>query len=133
MKNLLTILMLFLFQITGAHTFKSHETIMMTKDSVDVKTKKIFWWTDWSLILPADDTHQVITVKKNKVSFEDGEVYTLDKIVKRRIAQVRHELGAIFVYNATDQKGKKWMVIICRTDRIYAIQIEDSNKIIVYQ
>jgi hypothetical protein len=133
MKTLTILIFAFLFHITGAETFKSHSTVMSVKDSIDIKTKKLFIWTDWSLILPADDTHQVITVKKNKVSFEGGDVYTLDKIVKRRIAQVRHELGAIFVYNATDQKGKKWMVIICRTDRIYAIQIEDSNKIIVYQ
>jgi hypothetical protein len=129
-----TLIYLFLsIEIISAETFKSHSTIMMTRDSSDIKTKKIFWWSDWSEILPADGSHLFITVKKNQVIFEDGSIYTLDKFPKRNFAQYHNELGAVFCYQATDQKGKRWVVTICRSNRIFAIQIEDSDKIIVYQ
>jgi hypothetical protein len=130
-----TAIYLFLsFEIISAETFKSHSTIMMVRDSADIKTKKIFWWSDWSEILPADGTHLIIMVKKNKVSFEGGDVYTLDRFPKRDFAQVRNELGAVFCYKATDQNGKKWTVTICRTGSgIYAIQKEDGKIIVVYQ
>jgi hypothetical protein len=136
MKTLLTILMLFLFQITGAHTFKSHETIMSIKDSADIKTKTIFWWSDWCYTLPADGSHQAIKVYKKKIIFERGDVYTITRsyFFKRRTVLDEGERGAIFVSDAIDQDGKKWTVVICRTDnRIRAIQFEDGVKMICYQ
>jgi hypothetical protein len=135
MKTLLTIFLLsFLLQTVEAEVFKSHSTILSVKDSVDIKTKKLFWWTDWSVILPADGSHRTIEVKKNKLTLEGGTVYTLDKIIKRRLVQVRRELASLFVFNATDNRGEKWTVTICRSDYgIYAIQVENNKLMIVYQ
>jgi hypothetical protein len=133
MKTITFLISLFLFQIVGAETFKSHSVVMSVRDSADIKTKTIFWWSDWSTILPADGSHRNIFVKKNKIILERGDVYTLNKIVKRKIGQFRHELSTVFIYNATDQDGKKWTVSVCRTKHIYAIQIENSKIMVVYQ
>jgi hypothetical protein len=132
MKNLLTILIFaFLFQITGAETFKSHSTVMSVKDST-LQTKAM--WRDWCKILPADGSHLEITVTKKKVIVGNMETYTLNSKAKpAHLAQVKHELAAIFVYNATDSKGQKWVITICRTDAIYAIMFENEQIMTVYQ
>jgi hypothetical protein len=129
MKTILLLLLL-LSQIAGAETFKSHETVMSVKDST-LQTKPM--WRDWVKILPADGTHLEIQVTKKKVTVGNLETYTLDKVTKRRLAQVKHELAAIFVYNATDSRGQKWIITICRTDAIYAVQIENEKEMNVYQ
>lgn len=132
-----TLIYLFLsFEIISAETFKSHSTIMSVRDSADIKSKMLYWWSDWCYILPEDGTHRNIEVYKKKIVFERGDTYTITKsyIFKRRTVQVDGEQGAIFVSDCRDQNGKKWTVIICRTDdRIRAIQIEDGVKMIVYQ
>jgi hypothetical protein len=136
MKTLAFLVALFLTITVGAETFKSHSTVMITRDSANIETKTIFWWKDWSLTLPEDGSHMSIHVFKKKIVIDNAscDVYTLDKWAKPpHFAQIKHQLGAVFVYNAIDQEGKKWIVTICRSDQIYAIQIEDSNKIIVYQ
>jgi hypothetical protein len=128
MKTLTILIFAFLFQITGVETFKSHETIMSEKRS--------WGWSDWCISLPADDSHITIHVFKKRIVFDNAaqDIYTLDKIIDRKVVTTGGEMGATFVCNATDIKGKKWVVTICRTsDRIRAIQIEDNTKMIVYQ
>jgi hypothetical protein len=128
MKNLLTILIFAFLSLTaGAETFNSYETVQSTKENGK--------WSDWVITLPADGSHMAIHVHKRSVVFDnyDQDVYTLERNPKRNFAEFRGERAAVFCYQAVNQKGEKYVITICRTDRIYAIQVEKDSIMVVYQ